>query len=86
MGGDHHDGSVQASLEQSAKISRTVFNAPPTLLTYAYVILASALFGLALRADAQGALWGFLALGIPALVAGPLSAPIANALGGTLYY
>ena len=86
MGGDHHDGSVQASLEQSAKISRTVFNAPPTLLTYAYVILASAVFGLALRADAQGALWGFLALGIPALVAGPLSAPIANALGGTLYY
>ncbi|HVM46147.1 MAG TPA: DUF2070 family protein [Candidatus Thermoplasmatota archaeon] len=86
MGGDHAGGSVQASLEQSAKISRTVFNAPPTLLTYAYVILASPLFGLFLRPDPQGALAGFLALGIPALIAGPLSAPVANALGGTLYY
>ena len=83
--GEHHEG-VQASLEQSAKISKTVFNAPPTLLTYAYVILASALFGLLLDTSPQGALQGFLALGVPALVAGPLSAPLANALGGTLYY
>lgn len=80
------DDSVQESLEQSAKISRTIFNAPPTLLTYAYVVLASAFFGLFVRPDPQGALFGFLALGVPALLAGPLSAPIANALGGTLYY
>lgn len=80
------DDSVQASLEQSAKISRTVFNAPPTLLTYAYVVLASALFGLFLEPTPQGAVYGFLALGVPALLAGPLSAPLANALGGTLYY
>ncbi|HUR69916.1 MAG TPA: DUF2070 family protein [Candidatus Thermoplasmatota archaeon] len=83
--GDRGD-SVQESLEQSARISRTVFNAPPTLLTYAYVVLASAVFGLFLSPDPQGALAGFLALGVPALLAGPLSAPIANALGGTLYY
>ena len=86
MGGDHAGGSVQASLEQSAKISRTVFNAPPTLLTYAYVLLAAPLFGLFLRPDPAGAIAGFMALGLPALIAGPLSAPIANALGGTLYY
>lgn len=85
MSGEKGD-SIQASLEQSAKISRKVFNAPPTLLTYAYVVLASALFGLFLQPDATGVLHGFLALGVPALVAGPLSAPLANALGGTLYY
>lgn len=86
--GERHDG-VQASLEQSAKISRTVFNAPPTLLTYAYVLLASALFGLFLQPSpggAPGALVGFFILGVPALFAGPASAPLANALGGTLYY
>lgn len=88
VGHDHGHGGegVQASLEQSARISRTVFNAPPTLLTYAYVVLASALLGLLLRPDPRGALDGFLVLGVPALVAGPISAPIANALGGTLYY
>ncbi|HEX2022106.1 MAG TPA: DUF2070 family protein, partial [Candidatus Thermoplasmatota archaeon] len=80
------EDSIQESLEQSARISRTVFNAPPTLLTYAYVLVASALFGLALSPSPAGAVRGFLALGVPALVAGPLSAPIANALGGTLYY
>ena len=82
---EDRDG-IQASLEQSARISRVVFNAPPTLATYAYVVLASALFGLALDLSAAGALAGFLVLGVPALIAGPLSAPIANALGGTLYY
>ena len=78
--------SIQESLEQSAKVSRVVFNAPPTLLTYAYVLLASALFGLLLSPSPQGAMLGLLVLGVPALVAGPLSAPLANALGGTLYY
>ena len=85
MAHDHADG-IQASLEQSARLSRTIFTAPPTLLTYAYVVLASAVFGLAMRPTPQGALIGFLELGVPALIAGPLSAPIANGLGGTLYY
>lgn len=80
------EGTVQASLEQSARISRVVFNAPPTFLTYAYVVLASAVFGLFLSPTPTGALVGFLLLGAPALLAGPLSAPLANALGGTLYY
>ena len=80
------EGTVQESLEQSARISRVVFNAPPTFLTYGYVVLASAFFGLFLRPTPTGALVGFLLLGVPALIAGPLSAPIANALGGTLYY
>jgi len=83
--GDRHDG-VQASLEQSAKISRTVFNAPPTLLTYAYVLLASVIFGLFLEPTPGGAVAGFFVFGVPALFAGPASAPIANAFGGTLYY
>lgn len=80
------EDSIQASLEQSAKVSRVVFNAPPTLLTYAYVLLASTVFGLFLEPTLLGALHGFLLLGVPALIAGPLSAPVANALGGTLYY
>lgn len=80
------EDSIQASLEQSAKVSRVVFNAPPTLLTYAYVLVASAAFGLLLDLSLRGAFLGFLTLGVPALLAGPLSAPIANALGGTLYY
>ncbi|HWH08132.1 MAG TPA: DUF2070 family protein [Candidatus Thermoplasmatota archaeon] len=80
------EGTVQESLEQSARISRVVFNAPPTFLTYGYVLLASAFFGLFLQPTPTGALVGFLLLGVPALIAGPLSAPMANALGGTLYY
>lgn len=80
------EDSIQESLEKSAQISRVVFNAPPTLLTYAYVLVASAFFGLFLQPTPTGALVGFLLLGVPALIAGPLSAPIANALGGTLYY
>ena len=80
------EGTVQESLEQSARVSRVVFNAPPTFLTYGYVLLASAFFGLFLQPTPTGALVGFLLLGVPALVAGPLSAPLANALGGTLYY
>jgi putative membrane protein len=80
------EDSIQASLEQSAKISGVIFNAPPTYLTYGYVLVAAPLFGLFLRPTWTGALVGFLLLGVPALIAGPLSAPIANALGGTLYY
>jgi len=82
----NEEDSIQGSLEKSAQVSRIVFNAPPTFLTYAYVVLASAFFGLFLRPTPTGALVGFLLLGVPALIAGPLSAPIANALGGTLYY
>lgn len=81
-----NEGTVQESLEQSARISRVVFNAPPTFLTYGYVLLASAFFGLFLQPSPKGALVGFLLLGVPALIAGPISAPFANALGGTLYY
>jgi putative membrane protein len=80
------EDSIQESLEQSAKISSVVFNAPPTLLTYAYVLVASALLGLLIETTPHGALVGLLVLGVPALLAGPLSAPLANALGGTLYY
>jgi len=82
----HDEDSIQGSLEQSAKISSVVFNAPPTLLTYAYVVVAAAVLGLAIEATPHGMLVGLLALGVPALLAGPLSAPLANALGGTLYY
>ena len=77
---------IQASLEQSAKLSRTVFTAPPTWLTYTYVLVASVVLGVLVRPDAEGALLGFFELGVPALVAGPLSAFVANGLGGTLYY
>jgi putative membrane protein len=80
------EDSIQESLEKSAEISRIVFNAPPTLLTYAYVVVSSAFFGLFLKPTPTGALVGFLLLGVPALIAGPVSAPLANALGGTLYY
>ncbi len=82
--GDH--SHIQESIEQSAKLSRAIFNAPPTLLTYSYVLVASAIFGLFIEPSLRGALQGFLLLGVPAFVAGPLSAPLANALGGTLYY
>lgn len=80
------EDSIQASLEQSAKISGVIFTAPPTYLTYAYVIVASTIFGLFLQPTTTGAIVGFLLLGVPALIAGSLSAPLANALGGTLYY
>lgn len=86
--GHGHDGEshIQASLEKSARLSRVAFNAPPTLATYGFIVLASALFGLLLDFSARGPLLGFLALGVPALIAGPLSAPLAILLGGTLYY
>ena len=51
MSGDHghdHEGSIQSSLEKSARVSRIVFNAPPTLATYAFVVLASGVLGLVL--------------------------------------
>lgn len=82
----HEEDSVQGSLEQSAKISSVVFNAPPTLLTYGYVLVAAALLGLTFEVNPRGVLTGLLVLAVPALLAGPLSAPLANALGGTLYY
>jgi putative membrane protein len=80
------EDSIQESLEKSAEISSIIFNAPPTLLTYAYVLAASALFGLFLQFSLAGILAGVVLLGLPAFIAGPLSAPLANALGGTLYY
>ncbi|HLE95796.1 MAG TPA: DUF2070 family protein [Candidatus Thermoplasmatota archaeon] len=89
MGASHgreSENSIQASVERSAAVSRVVFNAPPVLISYGYVIAASLLFGLALDPRPAGALRGLLLVGIPALVAGPLSAPLARALGGTLYY
>jgi putative membrane protein len=81
-----HEASLQESLERSAAVSGIIFNAPPTPATYAFVILASAFFGLFLDASLAGAWQGFLILGVPALIAGPLSAPVAILLGGTLYY
>src|SRR5581483_8606516 len=80
------EDSIQESLEQSAKISSVVFNAPPTILTYAYVLVASGLLGLILEPSLHGAFLGLMLLGVRALAAGPASAPLANALGGTLYY
>ncbi len=83
---DDGHGHIQESLEKSARISRVVFNAPPTIVSYAFVTLAAPLLGLLLEASPRGALAGFLALGVPALIAGPISAPLAILLGGTLYY
>lgn len=88
LGGHHDDpeNSIQGSIERSASVSKVIFNAPPVLVSYAYVLAASVLFGLFLRPNAAGALEGLLLIGVPALVAGPLSAPLARSLGGTLYY
>jgi putative membrane protein len=84
--GSHEEDSIQGSLEKSASISKIIFNAPPTALTYLYVIAASAFFGLFLTPTPTGALVGLVLIGVPALIAGPLSAPLASLLGGTLYY
>src|SRR5687768_12229339 len=88
LGGGHGDpdNAIQGSIERTASVSKVVFNAPPVLISYGYVVAAAALLGLFLSPDLDGLVRGLLLIGVPALVAGPLSAPLARRLGGTLYY
>ncbi|MHB8606358.1 MAG: DUF2070 family protein [Thermoplasmatota archaeon] len=84
---DHADhDSIQGSLEKSAKISGVIFTAPPTWLSYPAILGLSVLAGIFIRPNLSGILEGLALVGVPALLAGPLSAPIASALGGTFYY
>jgi len=90
-GGDHDaESSIQASLEKSARLSKVVFDAPPAPYAYAYIVIASALFGLFLYETTAGVLdsivAGVVIIGLPGVLAGVLSAPLAQGLGGTLYY
>ncbi len=85
-GHDHAENSIQESVERSARVSGVIFSAPHTGLAYLFCILAGAAAGLVLSPSPEGALLGLIVVSAPALVAGPLSAPLANLLGGTLYY
>ncbi len=73
-------------MERSAKLSNLVFRAPSLLLTFASLVVGSVILGLFLSPSPTGVVRGLLLLAVPGFAAGLLSAPLANALGGTLYY
>ncbi|MGQ0537079.1 MAG: DUF2070 family protein, partial [Methanobacteriota archaeon] len=77
--------STQHHMEKTARISNAIFRAPPMAPTIAATVLLSGLVGLAVAPTPDGVLLGVELLGVPAVVAGLLSAAAANALGGTFY-
>lgn len=79
------ESAVQASAERTAQMNDILFRAPSVPVSMLLLVVLATLAGLLLDPSAAGVLRGLVLVGVPALVAAVLSAPLADALGGTLY-
>jgi putative membrane protein len=82
---EHPESAVQASAERTAQMSNVFFRAPTLPVSLAGLGVLSVVAGLLLDLSPTGVVRGLVVVGLPGLVAAALSAPLAEALGGTLY-
>lgn len=79
------ESAVQASAERTAQMNNALFRAPSVPVSLALLLVLSTAAGLLMEPSAGGVLRGLLVVGVPGLAAALVSAPLAEALGGTLY-
>jgi len=92
--------SAEQAMDKTTHVTKYVFIAPEPHRAAGYIILFSMIFGLLINLDFNNfeqnftttnifkntIIFGLIILGLPALLSGTISTPLANLTGGTFYF